>query len=90
MSSPTRAPEKTTLHVGGLHYASEKAVVEDVLGVAPGVLDVDANPVAQTATVTLRPRGDVGPPAASLGRGVRLPLRGPVCPRPRLRPAGSA
>ena len=42
----------TTLHVGGLHYASEKAVVERSLGGRPGVLDVDANPVAQTATVT--------------------------------------
>ena len=42
----------TTLHVGGLHYASEKAVVERSLGGRPGVLDVDANPVSQTATVT--------------------------------------
>ena len=42
----------TTLHVGGLHYASEKAVVERSLGGRPGVLEVDANPVAQTATVT--------------------------------------
>ncbi len=55
MSSPTRAPDKTTLHVGGLHYASEKAVVEDVLERRAGVLDVDANPVAQTATVTYDP-----------------------------------
>jgi Cu2+-exporting ATPase len=39
------------LHVGGLHYASEKAVVERVLAARPGVLAVDANPVAQTATV---------------------------------------
>jgi Cu2+-exporting ATPase len=39
------------LHVGGLHYASEKAVVERVLGNRPGVLDVQANSVAQTATV---------------------------------------
>jgi Cu2+-exporting ATPase len=41
----------TVLHVGNLHYASEKAVVEQVLGRRPGVLRVDANPVAQTATV---------------------------------------
>lgn len=54
---PTR-PEKaqtTTLHVGGLQYASEKAVVEQVLGNRPGVVTVDANPVAQTATVTFDP-----------------------------------
>jgi P-type Cu2+ transporter len=43
------------LHVGGLHYASEKAVVERVLGRRPGVLDVEANPVAQTATVEYDP-----------------------------------
>ena len=43
------------LHVGGLHYASEKAVVERVLGQQPGVLSVEANPVAQTATVSFDP-----------------------------------
>lgn len=47
-----QAIETTTLHVGGLHYASEKGVVERVLGRRPGVLEVEANPVAQTATVT--------------------------------------
>ncbi|MBM2823618.1 MAG: ATPase [Thermoleophilia bacterium] len=41
--------------MGGLHYASEKAVVERVLGGRTGVLEVDANPVAQTATVTFDP-----------------------------------
>ena len=43
------------LHVGGLHYASEKAVVEGVLARRPGVIAVEANPVAQTATVTFDP-----------------------------------
>jgi Cu2+-exporting ATPase len=43
------------LHVGRLHYASEKAVVERVLGARPGVVVVDANPVAQTATVDYDP-----------------------------------
>ncbi len=42
----------TVLHVGGLSWASEKAVVERVLGRRPGVRAVDANPVSQTATVT--------------------------------------
>jgi Cu2+-exporting ATPase len=46
---------RTTLHVGGLHYASEKHVVEQVLGRRPGVLEVEANPVAQTATVEYDP-----------------------------------
>ena len=43
------------LHVGGLHYATEKAVVERKLRGQVGVLGVDANPVAQTATVTFDP-----------------------------------
>jgi P-type Cu2+ transporter len=43
------------LHVGGLHDASEKAVVERALGGRPGVLAVEANPAAQTATVTYDP-----------------------------------
>ena len=51
--SPAR--QTVVLHVGGLNYASEKAVVEQVLGHRPGVLAVDANPVAQTATVIFDP-----------------------------------
>src|SRR5918992_5402685 len=43
------------VHVGGLHYASEKAVVEGVLANRPGVTRVEANPVAQTATVEYDP-----------------------------------
>jgi Cu2+-exporting ATPase len=54
-SLTARPAESTVLHVGGLHYASEKSVVEDVLGRRPGVLAVEANPVAQTATVTYDP-----------------------------------
>jgi P-type Cu2+ transporter len=45
----------TVLHVGGLHYASEKAVFERVLGNRSGVIAVEANPLAQTATVTFDP-----------------------------------
>jgi P-type Cu2+ transporter len=40
------------LHTGGLQFASEKAVVEAVLGRRPGVVAVEANPVAQTASVS--------------------------------------
>ncbi len=42
------------LHVGGLRLGgvSEKAVVERVLSRRPGVRLMEANPVAQTATVT--------------------------------------
>ncbi|MEO5678353.1 MAG: heavy metal translocating P-type ATPase, partial [Acidimicrobiales bacterium] len=46
----------TVLHVGNLHWATEGAVVESVLGRLPGVERVEANPVAQTATVTFDPR----------------------------------
>jgi Cu2+-exporting ATPase len=49
------AAETTVLHVGGLHYATEKSVVERVLGARRGVTLVEANPVAQTATVTFDP-----------------------------------
>jgi P-type Cu2+ transporter len=53
--SPERERESAVLHVGALHYASEKAVVERVLGRLPGVFAVEANPVAQTANVTFDP-----------------------------------
>ncbi len=43
------------LQVSGLNWASEKAVVECVLGRRPGVLGVAANPVSQTASVTFDP-----------------------------------
>jgi len=46
------------LEVSGLQFASEKAVVESVLGRLPGVASVEANPVAQTATVTYDPRAN--------------------------------
>ncbi|HEX6579592.1 MAG TPA: heavy metal translocating P-type ATPase [Actinomycetota bacterium] len=44
------------LHTGGLNWASEKAIVEAVLGRRRGVEAVEANPVAQTATVTYDPK----------------------------------
>ena len=43
------------LEVSGVQWASEKSVAEAVLSRRPGVLDVAANPVAQTATVTYDP-----------------------------------
>ena len=54
-TSATRAPKTTVLHTGGMRRASEKAVVERALGDRPGVLAVEANPVAQTANVTFDP-----------------------------------
>ena len=55
MTASTPAPEAAVLHVGGVYYASEKAVVERVLAHRPGVISVEANPVAQTATVVYDP-----------------------------------
>jgi P-type Cu2+ transporter len=55
MATATSTPQTALLHVGGLNYASEKMVVERVLGARPGVLSVEANPVAQTATVVYDP-----------------------------------
>lgn len=40
------------LHVGGLRYATEEGVLERVLGRRPGVIAVEPNALAQTATVT--------------------------------------
>jgi Cu2+-exporting ATPase len=58
MSSPptvTPTTEMVVLHVGRQYRATEKAVVEAALVQLAGVLSVDANPVAQTATVRYDP-----------------------------------
>jgi Cu2+-exporting ATPase len=47
--------QTVVLEVAGVHWASEKAVTEKVLGRRPGVIAVEANPVGQTATVTYDP-----------------------------------
>ncbi|HVT75801.1 MAG TPA: heavy metal translocating P-type ATPase [Acidimicrobiales bacterium] len=46
------ATATAVVEVGGLNWASDKAIVETVLRRRPGVVAVDANPVAQNATVT--------------------------------------
>jgi len=43
------------LEVAGVHWAASKNVAEAVLSRRPGVVEVEANPVAQTATVTYDP-----------------------------------
>src|SRR5207245_4846158 len=57
VTEATASPRLTTvvLDVSGLYYATEKNVVETVIGRRPGVHRVEANPVAQTATVTYDP-----------------------------------
>ena len=49
------AAAAVVLHVGRQFRAGEKAVVEAALGRHPGVVSVEANPVAQTATVRYDP-----------------------------------
>jgi P-type Cu2+ transporter len=46
---------KVVLHVGGMRFATERAAVESFLGRRSGVIRVEANPSAQTATVTYDP-----------------------------------
>jgi len=55
-AAPRRERHVTAvLEVGGLQFASEGHVVEAVLSRLDGVIAIDANPVAQTATVTYDP-----------------------------------
>jgi Cu2+-exporting ATPase len=57
MASPTATTRNETviLHVGGMQFASEKHKVEAYLSRQHGVVQVDANPVAQTASVVFDP-----------------------------------
>ena len=50
-----RPTDTTTLHVGGMYRGSEHLVVQAALARVPGVVSVEANPIAQTATVTYDP-----------------------------------
>src|SRR5829696_3361188 len=50
-----RGQATTVLEVSGVQWATEKNVAEVVLSRRLGVLAVEANPVAQTATVTYDP-----------------------------------
>jgi len=43
------------MEVGGVQWASSKAVAESMLSRRPGVIRVEANPIAQTALVTFNP-----------------------------------
>ncbi|MFC4943305.1 cation transporter [Pseudonocardia sp. GCM10023141] len=47
--------QTAVLEVSGVQWATQKATVEAVLGRRPGVRSVDANPVAQTATISYDP-----------------------------------
>ena len=51
MTSPPKERSTAVLDVRGMQFESEQNVVAAVLGRRPGVLEVEVNPVAQTATV---------------------------------------
>ncbi len=51
----SRTDETAVLEVAGVQWATQKATVEAMLGRRPGVRSVQANPVAQTATVRYDP-----------------------------------
>ena len=50
--SPGPKLATAVLEVKGMHWASEKAIIETTLGRLAGVRSVEANPVSQTATVS--------------------------------------
>jgi P-type Cu2+ transporter len=55
MPGIARGPGTAVLDVRGLQWASEQNVIVAVLERRPGVLEVEVNPVAQTATVVFDP-----------------------------------
>jgi len=55
MPTDNHTTDTAVLDVRGLRFATEKNVVEAALGRRPGVSAVDANPIAQSATVTFDP-----------------------------------
>ena len=95
MTTDTAAAETAVLEVSGVQWATEKAVVEAVLGRRPGVHSVEANPVAQTATVTYDPaRTSVAElaagsaTAATTAKASRFPGTSATrCSKPRHAPA---
>jgi P-type Cu2+ transporter len=53
----TPTPNRTAVvHVGGLQWATSARGIEHTLSERPGVVDVEANALSQTATVTFDPR----------------------------------
>ncbi|MCX4584098.1 cation-translocating P-type ATPase [Streptomyces sp. NBC_01481] len=54
--SPHKERSTAVLDVRGLSWASQQSTVAAVLGRRPGVLQVEVNPVAQSATVVFDPR----------------------------------
>ena len=83
------ATETAVLEVAGVHWASEKAVAEAVLGRRPGVCAVEANPVGQTATVTYDPARTSVAQLSGWVRDCGYHCAGPVGAAARVRPVPS-
>jgi copper chaperone CopZ len=76
---PVSTMLSVVLEFDGVQWASEKNTVEATLGRRRGVVGVEANPVAQTATVTYEPARTTVEDLAGWIRGLRLSLpRGSV------------
>ncbi|MEJ7742828.1 MAG: heavy-metal-associated domain-containing protein [Nocardioidaceae bacterium] len=55
MKQPDTSSRSVVMELDGLHWATQRNAVEAELGRRPGVVAVEANPSAQTATVTYDP-----------------------------------
>ena len=93
MDAVTESAGRTVvLEVDGLQWATQANVVEAVIGRKPGVIGVEANPVAQTATVTYDPAVTSVPELSGWVRSCGYHCRGEsvpdhVCPSPAVVPA---
>ena len=75
-----RREASVVLDAAGQWFADEGRILERGLLVRPGVLEAEANPIAQTVSVRYDPAAHVARAAARLDRGVRVPLRRRVGP----------
>ena len=78
------------VHTGGLNWATEKNVVEQVLGRRPGVISVDAEPGRPDGDHHLRRSDDVDRGSPRLDPGLRSSLRRSVRAEPHLRSDGGS
>lgn len=82
--------QTTVLEVGGLHWATSAASVERALSRRPGVIAVDANAAAQTASVTFDPRRTSVPQLTDWVRECGYHCRGESVPAHVCEPMSSA
>jgi Cu2+-exporting ATPase len=90
MSTSIVGSERTVvLELDGVQWATQKNVVEAALGRQPGVVEVEANPIAQTVTVHYDPARSSVEDLARWVRDCRYHCRGEsvpdhLCPTPAL------